>query len=69
MHKPLTEPFTTIELTSQASINQHKKRKKFVTEMPILSVINKVRNEYQENTSISVNIKQKVLQNSTLYSS
>jgi len=67
MHKPSTEPFTIFDLSSQASINQH--QKKNVTEMPILNVINKVRNESQGNTSISVNKKQKVSHNSTLHSS
>jgi hypothetical protein len=66
MQKPSTEQFTVTELTSQASINQHKKK---VTEMPILNVMNKVRKESQENVSVSFNIKQEVLHNSSLYSS
>ena len=69
MHKPSAELFTIIRLSIQASINQHKKEKKFLTDMSILNLIKKVRKESQEKTSISVNTKQKVLHNTSLYAS
>ena len=69
MHKPSAELFTIIRLSIQASINQHKKEKKFLTDMSILNLIKKVRKESQEKTSISVNTKQKVLRNTSLYAS